>query len=71
MNSDILELEFPYERCPHCNEIVINDIDPEYSIETIDKGTRITMYGSQDYWKDVYECPYCHKRFFIEDTYDY
>ena len=71
INKDILELDYPYEFCPHCGKNVLDYIDPDNVIEHTDVRHERWAFGSADIWEDIFECPHCHKKFYIQDTYEY
>lgn len=62
------ELEYPYEKCPHCG-CDIKDVLKDWEknlVETADvEKVEDNKYGVQARWKEVFTCPDCGKKFFI------
>ncbi len=67
VNHGYKECKDPYDKCPHCGGDIQSLVeDPTNAVDCFNYCEGFNGEYSSASWDEVYECPHCGKRFYIE-----
>lgn len=63
------ECKFPYDKCPHCGGEITSFVEePENAVDCFNSQEGFNGWETWHSWEEIFECPHCGKRFFIEES---